>query len=104
MTNMQADRPPFPRLVIANPKFPLGRVVMTANAAGQLPPVEVAQGLSRHASGDWGDVPEADREENELSLKEGYRLMSVYRAGGTAFWIITEADRSVTTVLMPDDY
>ncbi|WP_337173564.1 hypothetical protein [Paludisphaera sp.] len=104
MTNMQADRPPFPRLVIANPKFALGRVVMTANAAGQLPRLDVAQALCRHASGDWGEVCEADRDENELSLREGYRLMSVYRAGETVFWIITEADRSVTTVLMPDDY
>lgn len=104
MTIPSLERTPFPRLVIANPKFPLGQVVMTANAASQLPPLDVAQALSRHASGDWGEVPEADREENELSLTEGYRLMSVYRAGETVFWIITEADRSVTTVLMPDDY
>lgn len=104
MTNAQPNKPPFPRLVIANPKFPLGQVVMTANASEQLPSVEVAHALCRHASGDWGEVPDADREENELSLQEGYRLMSVYRAGETVFWIITEADRSVTTVLMPDDY
>jgi hypothetical protein len=104
MTHPQPERPPFPRLVIANPKFPLGQVVMTANAADQLPRLDVAQALCRHASGDWGDVSDADREENELSLIDGYRLMSVYRAGETVFWIITEADRSVTTVLMPDDY
>ncbi|AMV40248.1 hypothetical protein [Planctomyces sp. SH-PL62] len=104
MTNMQPEKPPFPRLVIANPKFPLGDVVMTANAAEQLPSVEVAHALCRHASGDWGEVCEDDRASNEEALTEGYRLLSVYRAGETVFWIITEADRSVTTVLMPDDY
>lgn len=62
------------------------------------------QGLRRHASGDWGEVCEEDRRENELSLREGYRLLSVYGTGASRFWIITEADRSITTVLMPDDY
>lgn len=91
------------------PKFPLGRVVMTANAAWRLGTfehdIEVMQALRRHARGDWGDLCEADRRENELALKKGYRLLSAYHAkDGTEFWIITEADRSVTTVLLPDDY
>ena len=96
----------MPILVIAlsKPKFPLGQVVITANAEATLDPADVQQGLSRHASGDWGDVCPEDRKENELSLKEGYRLLSVYRSGDKRFWIITEADRSVTTVLMPEDY
>jgi hypothetical protein len=86
------------------PKFPLGQTVITANAESQLDPVDVAQALCRHARGDWGDVCEVDREENELSLRRGSRLLSVFRSGDIRFWIITEADRSVTTVLLPQDY
>jgi hypothetical protein len=66
---------------------------------------DIARALIRHGKGDWGDVSGADREENELSLKDGYRLLSVYHdRKGVKFWIITEADRSATTVLLPDDY
>ena len=91
-------------IAIARPLFPLGEIVITANAQGTLDTADVQQGLSRHARGDWGEVCPEDREENELSLKEGFRLMSVYQSGDKRFWIITEADRSVTTVLMPEDY
>jgi hypothetical protein len=89
---------------LTKPKFPLGDVVITANAHTQLAPVDVQQGLSRHAAGDWGLVCPEDRKENDFSLKAGNRLLSVYLSGGKRFWIITEADRSVTTVLMPEDY
>jgi hypothetical protein len=59
----------------------------------------------RHVSGDWGDLNESDRQENELSVREGFRILSAYRmSDGTRFWIITEADRSVTTVLLPEEY
>ena len=93
-----AKQPPTPTLS-------LGRVVITPNALDTLDSAEVQQALHRHASGDWGDVSPEDREENELSLREGFRLLSVYHdAIGTKFWIITEADRSATTVLLPDDY
>ena len=86
-------------------KFPLGEIVITRNAHQIIPAADVQQALVRHASGDWGDVCEEDRQENELSLQEGYRLLSVYHdSAGVKFWIITEADRSVTTVLLPDDY
>ena len=86
-------------------KFPLGQVVITANAKGALDARDVDQGLSRHRSGDWGDVCATDARENELSLRDGLRLFSVYHAGdGTKFWIITEADRSITTILLPDDF
>jgi hypothetical protein len=86
-------------------EFPLGQIVITRNALEAIPSDDVRRALIRHAKGDWGDVCDDDRRENEVSLKQGYRLMSVYRAAdGTAFWIITEADRSVTTVLLPDDY
>lgn len=61
--------------------------------------------LDRHANGDWGDVCPEDRAENELSLNHELRLLSVYAdKRREVFWIITEADRSVTTVLLPEDY
>lgn len=86
-------------------KFPLGRLVATPNALKHIPNPEIMAALQRHLTGDWGDVDEHDREENELSLKEGFRLLSVYHsAKGVKFWIITEADRSATTVLLPEDY
>jgi hypothetical protein len=94
------------KIIIAVPvtKFPLGQIVMTANAAAQLDPADIQQGLTRHAAGDWGNVCKDDAAENELSLKEDFRLLSVYGTGESKFWIITEADRSLTTVLLPEDY
>jgi hypothetical protein len=91
-------------LTLRSQKFPLGEIVITANANAQLDSRAIKEALLRHGAGDWGEACEEDREENELSLKEGFRLLSVYRSGETKFWIITEADRSVTTVLMPEDY
>lgn len=86
-------------------KFPLGRLVATPNALENIPNPDIMAALQRHLAGDWGDVNEHDREENEFSLTRGLRLFSVYRsAKGVKFWIITEADRSRTTVLLPEDY
>lgn len=86
-------------------RVPLGQVVATANAAGTLPQDEILVAFRRHASGDWGDVDEEDRESNDRAFQHGDRLLSVYHtAEGIKFWIITEWDRSVTTVLMPGDY
>jgi len=86
-------------------KFPLGRTVITKNALERLTLKDVHQALARHGTGDWGEVCPEDLEENELSLREGFRLLSVYRSdAGEKFWVITEADRSATTVLMPEDY
>lgn len=84
--------------------FSLGQVVMTRNASEMLPHDVVWFALLRHASGDWGDVCDEDRQANDAALKDGSRLFSVYHAGETKFWIITEADRSATTVLLPEDY
>ena len=85
--------------------FQLGKIRITATAASTVNPEDVDRALARHAQGDWGECCRADREENDLSLREGFRLMSVYRdRDKTTFWIITEADRSGTTVLLPDDY
>lgn len=92
-------------MILANAKFLLGRLVATSNAASQLSPEDVAVGIGRHASGDWGEVCEEDQASNEEALVEGLRLMSVYTSSsGIKFWVITEWDRSITTVLLPEDY
>jgi hypothetical protein len=83
----------------------LGRTVITANAMAILDQNSVQEALRRHATGDWGDLSPEDRQENDLSAREGFRILSAYTdTQGTKFWIITEADRSVTTVLLPEDY
>lgn len=86
-------------------KFNPGRVVIARHALAQLTREDVLPALWRHVTGDWGELDEHDWQENELSLKEGYRLLSRYHAtDGTVFWIITERDRSVTTILLPEEY
>lgn len=86
-------------------RFPLGRTLITPNAQSKLDAEDVYAGMERHGRGDWGEICEADRQENELALNRSRRLMSVYRdRNGTKYWIITEADRSATTVLLPEDY
>ena len=90
--------------VSARPRFPIGCLVITRNALDLLNEAEVSQGLSRHFTGDWGNVPVDDQQCNEDALIHGDRLLSAYGEGERRFWIITEADRSATTILMPDDY
>jgi len=91
--------------MIPRAKFRLGKIVSTPNALEQLTQDDILRAIGRHQAGDWGDVSEDDRTRNESSLNQGLRLWSVYHAGdGTKFWLITEANRSVTTVLMPEDY
>jgi hypothetical protein len=77
---------------------------MTTGARDTFTPEQIAESIRRHSKGDWGDICKADAAENQLSLKEGYRLMSVYTFGDVRLWVITEADRSVTTALLPDEY
>lgn len=87
------------------PRFELGQVVSTPGALAALTADDVGVALFRHHCGDWGDVGRHDWRANEDALADGSRLFSVYRnASGTKFWVITEADRSVTTVLLPDEY
>ncbi|MCB9924313.1 MAG: hypothetical protein H6822_19200 [Planctomycetaceae bacterium] len=87
------------------PKFNPGRFFATPGALQEIPPAEMAYAMYRHLRGDWGNVDKVDWKENELGLEEGFRLFSVYRTkAGTKFWIITEADRSATTVLLPNEY
>jgi hypothetical protein len=86
-------------------KFWLGRFVVTQRAEIELEHEDIRDAVNRHLSGDWGDVCHEDHEANETALAGGGRLFSVYHdRNGTKFWIVTEADRSATTVLLPDDY
>jgi hypothetical protein len=97
----------LPDAIAAAAIFNLGRVVATPNALDLLAQRGVAPMalLKRHAAGDWGDVPADDAKANQDALKFGCRLLSAYRiAGNATIWIITEADRSVTTLLLPSDY
>ena len=84
---------------------PLGRLVATPNAIAILPPGEIQTALRRHVEGDWGDLCMEDKLANETALLRGDRLFSAYHTEtGVKFYVITEWDRSVTTVLLPEDY
>lgn len=83
----------------------LGAVVITRNAKDTLHPEDVLLCLSRHTQGDWGDVCTSDWKLNDEAAKYEDRVLSSYQdRQGTKFWIITEWDRSYTTVLLPEDY
>jgi hypothetical protein len=84
--------------------FPLGQLAITANASLRLTTEEVLTALRRHASGDWGDLCPEDTMENDNALHQGGRLFSAYGQGTHRFWVITETDSSITTVLLPEDY
>ena len=90
--------------------FNLGRLVMTRGVNDLVAENEAfakftMSSLTRHRRGDWGNLGDEDKQENELSLKKGFRLLSAYEADGMPkIWIITEADRSATTILFPDEY
>ena len=88
-------------------RFPLGQIVATKGAVEALleAKMEADQLLLRHLKGDWGDLCESDKRLNEQALKEQTRLLSSYLlTTGEKIWIITEADRSVTTLLTPSEY
>lgn len=86
-------------------EFRLGLVTATPSVLEAVQGLDLLRAIERHASGDWGDVCERDRQENDLSMREGYRLLSVYHdRNGVKFWVVTEADRSATTVLLPSEY
>ena len=86
-------------------KFQLGGLVATPAVLASVSQEDIATGLARHLQGDWGDLDTDDRSANDRALIEGSRLLSAYHAtNGIKFWIITEWDRSATTVLLPEDY
>ena len=88
------------------PRFPLGRLLATPGALRLLEDAGAAPLalLARHVAGDWGEVPPEDAAENELSVREGYRVVSAYPVADHRVWIITEHDRSSTTILLPEEY
>jgi hypothetical protein len=86
-------------------KFPFGELVATPNALQNIPNEEILLSINRHVRGDWGTLDAEDWQSNDRALAHGGRLFSAYLStAGVKFWIITEADRSVTTVLLPEDY
>jgi len=94
----------------AKQRFPSGTLVATRGVAERMEKdaafaAFVQKSLQRHLQGDWGCVCQEDKEENELALQKGFRLFSAYEEEGQPkIWIITEADRSATTVLFPEEY
>ena len=90
-------------------KFELGQTVMTRGVSIHCEETSgfmllLATCLSKHIRGDWGDVCTEDKQSNDQALQDGDRILSSYTVLGTKIWIITEWDRSVTTVLFPDEY
>jgi hypothetical protein len=85
-----------------SPQFRLGRLLITPNAQGKLPETDIQAGLQRHSQ---GDVDVDDWQANNVAVTDGTRILSAYVSENEVrFWIITEADRSATTVLLPEDY
>lgn len=86
-------------------KFPLGQLVATPGVLAAVPKIEIQNALDRHAHGDWGIMPDEDKRSNDRALQGEGRLFSAYlSAGEVRFWIITEQDRSATTILLPEEY
>ena len=89
------------------PRFPLGRVVATPGALRALEEANqnAFEFLERHQAGDWGELCDEDKRENEFSVRNGFRILSAYRTRhDVKLWVITEADRSATTLLLPHEY
>lgn len=87
------------------PAFPMGKVVVTRGIIAKVPMEEAVLAIERHGRCDWGDLCEEDRAANHAALRHDDRLLSKYRApDGTEFYVITEWDRSYTTVLLTDEY
>lgn len=85
-------------------RFQPGTVVATVGALHVATNDEIHHLLTRHLSGDWGDVDADDADANEQALRHGLRVLSSYMVRGDKLWVITEADRSQTTVLTPAEY
>ena len=85
--------------------FPLGQLVATPNALAHIAREDIDAAIARHVCGDWGSLDDDDKDANNRALEQGTRLLSAYESKqGIRFWIITEWDRSVTTILLPEDY
>ncbi len=90
------------------PKFRPGRLLMTPGALRAFQDAQESKPwlhLHRHLRGDWGEICEEDKKENDLSVEQGFRILSAYTLStGVRIWVITEADRSATTFLLPEEY
>lgn len=86
------------------PKFATGRLLATPGAIEAIGPEGAFEVIQRHASGDWGDLDPHDQRANDEAVRYGGRILSAYDVGGRRVWVITEADRSATTVLLPEEY
>ena len=87
------------------PRFASGAIVATPGAVAKVNTAEMSVALTRHLRADWGELDPEDVSANNGALEQGGRLVSAYKTStGTKFWIITEADRSVTTILLPEEY
>ncbi len=85
--------------------FELGNIYITKGANNAVGEIDAIRAIQRHRSGDWGDLCEEDKDMNNASIIHGDRLLSSYKTfNGVKFWIITEADRSSTTILLPEEY
>ena len=86
--------------------LPLGQIVATPGALKLLSEIGAHpfDYLARHATGDWGELCAFDRRQNEIALRDGNPVLSSYPVGRECIWVITEADRSVTTILLPEEY
>lgn len=90
---------------IVRPKLVLGIIVITPGAEEVLSQDDIRLAIIRHTNGDWGDVCREDWELNNEAVRDGHRVLSVFQSdGGKKFWMITEFDRSVTTILLPLEY
>jgi hypothetical protein len=101
------ETPEFSTMAVSTPLFELGQVVATPGAFATLESegINPAELVGRHVTGDWGDLSPSDWAANDQAVKDGERLLSSYRlSGGAKVWIITEWDRSVTTLLLPSEY
>jgi hypothetical protein len=92
-------------MVTVTQLFELGNTCQTPGVLEIIPSEDVFQALARHQEGDWGDLGDEDKEDNDKAMWMGGRIFSAYRAmTGEKFWIITEADRKSTTVMLPEEY
>lgn len=92
-------------LTVIGSRFNVGQLVITHGACDELPQEEVWHNLVRHMKGDWGNLCALDWKQNDRALDHGGRLFSSYSTrSGIVFWIITEHDRSYTTILLPAEY
>jgi hypothetical protein len=91
----------------SQPRFALGQVVATPGALAALREANQTpfEWLARHGAGDWGEVSAEDKAENEFSVQQGFRILSAYTlTTGVKLWVLTEADRSYTALLLPSEY